>query len=148
MSAEDRDQLASELEEFGCRETDDPDIADARHYYKVEKWDAAELNVEALLYASNDPAGRLMFQVTGAFAEFERSMIRQRINAGLKRALDAGKQLGRPRIDSALEKRIQSQLRAGKGILKVAAECGVASGTVQRIKREMEESRPLGSAAA
>jgi DNA invertase Pin-like site-specific DNA recombinase len=29
------------------------------------------------------PAGRLMFQVTGAFAEFERSMIRQRINAGL-----------------------------------------------------------------
>jgi DNA invertase Pin-like site-specific DNA recombinase len=89
-----------------------------------------------------------MFQVTGAFAEFERSMIRQRINAGLKRALDAGKQLGRPRIDSALEKRIQSQLRAGKGILKVAAECGVGSGTVQRIKREMEESRPLGSAAA
>jgi DNA invertase Pin-like site-specific DNA recombinase len=34
------------------------------------------------------PAGRLMFQVTGAFAEFERSMIRQRINAGLKRAVE------------------------------------------------------------
>jgi DNA invertase Pin-like site-specific DNA recombinase len=32
------------------------------------------------------PAGRLMFQITGAFAEFERSMIRQRIRAGLKRA--------------------------------------------------------------
>ena len=39
-----------------------------------------------------------MFQVTGAFAEFERSMIRQRVNAGLKRAVDAGKQLGRPRM--------------------------------------------------
>ena len=48
----------------------------------------------------------------------------------------------------ALERRIQSQLRAGKGILKVAAECGVGSGTVQRIKREMEESRPLASDAA
>jgi DNA invertase Pin-like site-specific DNA recombinase len=83
------------------------------------------------------PAGRLMFQVTGAFAEFERSMIRQRINAGLKRAVDAGKRLGRPRIGPVLEKRIQSQLRAGKGMLKVAAECGVGSGTVQRIKREM-----------
>src|SRR3984885_127996 len=94
------------------------------------------------------PAGRLMFQVTGAFAEFERSMIRQRVHAGLKRAVDAGKQLGRPRIDPALEKRIQSQLRAGKGILKVAAECGVGSGTVQRIKREMEEGRPLASAEA
>ncbi len=94
------------------------------------------------------PAGRLMFQITGAFAEFERSMIRQRVNAGLKRAVDAGKQLGRPRIDPALEKRIQSQLLAGKGMLKVAAECGVGSGTVQRIKREMEKSRPLESAAA
>jgi hypothetical protein len=48
----------------------------------------------------------------------------------------------------ALEKRIQNQLRAGKGMLKVAAECGVGSGTVQRIKREMEEGRPLESDAA
>jgi DNA invertase Pin-like site-specific DNA recombinase len=94
------------------------------------------------------PAGKLMFQITGAFAEFERSMIRQRVNAGLKRAVDAGKHLGRPRIDLALEKRIQNQLRAGKGMLKVAAECGVGSGTVQRIKRETEESRPLESDAA
>jgi DNA invertase Pin-like site-specific DNA recombinase len=62
-----------------------------------------------------------VFQVTGAFAEFERSMIRQRVHAGLKR-----------------EKRIQAQLRAGKGILKVAREIGVGTGTVHRIKREME----------
>ena len=32
------------------------------------------------------PAGKLMFQITGPFAEIERSMIRQRVNAGLKRA--------------------------------------------------------------
>ena len=38
--------------------------------------------------------------------------------------------------------------RAGKGMLKVAAEYGVGSGTVQRIKREMEQDRPLESAAA
>jgi DNA invertase Pin-like site-specific DNA recombinase len=38
------------------------------------------------------PAGRLMFQITGAFAEFERSMIRQRVRAGLKRAVESGKQ--------------------------------------------------------
>ena len=44
------------------------------------------------------PAGRLMFQVTGAFAEFERSMIRQRVNAGIQRAIERGKQLGRPKI--------------------------------------------------
>jgi DNA invertase Pin-like site-specific DNA recombinase len=94
------------------------------------------------------PAGRLMFQITGAFAEFERGMIRQRINAGLKRAVEAGKQLGRPKIDPALEKRIQSQLRAGKGMLKVAAEFGVGSGTVQRVAREMRGERPFDGAAA
>jgi DNA invertase Pin-like site-specific DNA recombinase len=65
-------------------------------------------------------------------------MIRQRVNAGLKRAGAQGKQLGRPRINAALEKRIQAQLRTGKGILKVARECGVGSGTVQRIRHEMK----------
>jgi DNA invertase Pin-like site-specific DNA recombinase len=83
------------------------------------------------------PAGKLMFQVCGAFAEFERSMIRQRVHAGLKRAVAQGKQLGRPRIDTALEKRIQTQLRLGKGILKVARGLGVGSGTVQRVRQEM-----------
>jgi DNA invertase Pin-like site-specific DNA recombinase len=83
------------------------------------------------------PAGKLMFQITGAFAEFERSIIRQRVNAGLKRARDAGKQLGRPRIDPALEKRFQRQLQAGKGMLSVAKEYGVGTGAVQRIAREM-----------
>jgi DNA invertase Pin-like site-specific DNA recombinase len=84
------------------------------------------------------PAGRLMFQVTGAFAEFERSMIRQRVNAGLKRAVEQGKRLGRPKVSPAIEKRIQSQLRAKKGMLAIAKECGVGTGTVQRIKREMD----------
>jgi DNA invertase Pin-like site-specific DNA recombinase len=90
------------------------------------------------------PAGRLMFQITGAFAEFERSMIRQRINAGLKRAVEAGQRLGRPRIPAELEKRIQGLLRTKKGMLAIAKECGVGTGTVQRIAREMaEEGRPF-----
>jgi hypothetical protein len=69
-------------------------------------------------------------------------------HAGLKRAVDAGKRLGRPRIDLALEKRIKGRLRADKAILKVAAECGVGSGTVKRIKREMVGKRRLESVAA
>jgi hypothetical protein len=44
-----------------------------------------------------------MYQVTGAFAEFERGIIRQRVHAGLKRAGAQGRQLGRPRIDAALD---------------------------------------------
>jgi hypothetical protein len=54
MPAEDAEELARELGEFGYRETDDPDEADGRRYYKVEKWDAAEVHVTELLHASND----------------------------------------------------------------------------------------------
>jgi hypothetical protein len=54
MSVEDKDELARELNEFGLRETSDPDEADRRSLYKVEKWDVAELHIEALLHASND----------------------------------------------------------------------------------------------
>jgi DNA invertase Pin-like site-specific DNA recombinase len=91
------------------------------------------------------PAGRLMFQITGAFAEFERSMIRQQVRAGLKRAVEKGSILGRPKIGAELERRIQAQLRAGKGILATAKELGVGTGTVHRIARAM---RPFESAAA
>lgn len=89
------------------------------------------------------PTGRLMFQVTGAFAEFGRRMIKRRINAGLKRAIVQGKQLGRPRISPAIENRIQGLLRAKKGMLAIAKECGVGSGTVQRVAREMRGESPF-----
>jgi DNA invertase Pin-like site-specific DNA recombinase len=45
------------------------------------------------------PAGRMFFHVTGAFAEFERDMIRSRVNAGLARARTRGVRLGRPKTD-------------------------------------------------
>jgi hypothetical protein len=54
MSADERDELAREFEEVGFRETDDPDEADRRSYYKVEKWDSTEQHVFQLLHASND----------------------------------------------------------------------------------------------
>jgi DNA invertase Pin-like site-specific DNA recombinase len=96
-----------------------------------------DLYLDQQAIATTTPAGKLMFQVTGAFAEFERSMIRQRVRAGLKRAVERGATLGRPKISPGVEKRIQSQLRAGKGILKVARELGLGTSTVQRIAREM-----------
>jgi DNA invertase Pin-like site-specific DNA recombinase len=89
------------------------------------------------------PAGKAMFQMLGVFAEFERSIIQERVRAGLRRAKGEGKQLGRPKIDPALEKQIQSQLRAGKGMLAIAKDVGVGSGTVQRVAREMKSARPF-----
>src|SRR5213592_2236718 len=76
-------------------------------------------------------------QVTGAFAEFERSMIRQRVKAGLKRAVAQGIKLGRPKIDSTIERRVRRQLAKGVGILKVAKSLGIGTGTVQRISNEL-----------
>jgi DNA invertase Pin-like site-specific DNA recombinase len=83
------------------------------------------------------PMGKLVFQVTGAFAEFERSIIRQRIKAGLKRAMAEGTRVGRPKVDVALERKAQKELKKGVGILRVAKTLGLGTGTVQRIKQEM-----------
>ena len=54
ISIEDYDELAQEFAEFGYRETSDPTDADRRNFYKVEKWDAAGLHIEALIHASID----------------------------------------------------------------------------------------------
>jgi DNA invertase Pin-like site-specific DNA recombinase len=72
----------------------------------------------------------------GVFAEFERSMIRERVNAGIARAKDAGIHCGRPPpIASTLEERIREALATpGRpGLHKIAKQFGVGTGTVQRI---------------
>jgi DNA invertase Pin-like site-specific DNA recombinase len=83
------------------------------------------------------PAGRMFFQVTGAFAEFERAMIRSRVTAGLARAKARGVRLGRPKTGSKVEAAIRARLAAGAGIKKVARAVGVGTGTVSRIKATM-----------
>ena len=81
------------------------------------------------------PGGKAMFQMMGVFAEFERAMIRERVNAGLARAREQGKTLGRPRLDGDTEKAIRKALQKGDiGMRKIAVKFGVATGTVQRIK--------------
>src|SRR5438045_9790077 len=56
------------------------------------------------------PAGKAMFQMMGVFSEFERSMIRERVRAGLARAKSEGKRLGRPTIAADVEERIRAAL--------------------------------------
>jgi DNA invertase Pin-like site-specific DNA recombinase len=87
------------------------------------------------------PAGKAMFQMMGVFAEFERSMIVARINAGLARARlhprKGAKAIGRPRISAAKEREIKAALGTGIGINKIARQCGVGSGTVMRVKQQL-----------
>ena len=86
---------------------------------------------------TSTPAGRALFQMMGVFAEFERAMIRERVNSGIARAKSKGQRFGRPKIEAELEEKIRGLLRAGHGILKTASLAGVGSGTVQRIKAAM-----------
>jgi DNA invertase Pin-like site-specific DNA recombinase len=80
------------------------------------------------------PAGKAMFQMMGVFAEFERAMIQERVRAGLRRAKDEGKKLGRPRIAPELESRILAALKEGESIRRVAGKFNINASTVQRIK--------------
>ena len=86
---------------------------------------------------TSTPSGRAMFQMLGVFAEFERAMIRERVNAGLARARAEGRRLGRPTVAPEKEARIKRALATGKkGIRKIASDVGVGVSVVQRIKAE------------
>jgi DNA invertase Pin-like site-specific DNA recombinase len=79
------------------------------------------------------PSGKLMFQVTGAFAEFERAMIRQRIHAGLRRAVANGKTLGRPLNNPGALDKARQALGSGMGINMVARQAGFAANSLRVI---------------
>ncbi|MBS0642249.1 MAG: recombinase family protein, partial [Proteobacteria bacterium] len=86
------------------------------------------------------PHGRAMLQMAAVFAELERGMIRERVNAGLARAKAQGKRLGRPPVSPKTERAIRAELATGAGILKVAKALGVGVGTVSRIKAQRAPS--------
>jgi DNA invertase Pin-like site-specific DNA recombinase len=86
------------------------------------------------------PSGRAMFQMMGVFAEFEREMIRDRVNAGLAVIKETGKNkhgdvvtLGRPKVSTKVENRIKELRAEGMGILKVAKTVGCGVSVVQRL---------------
>jgi DNA invertase Pin-like site-specific DNA recombinase len=87
---------------------------------------------------SGTPAGKAMIHMCVVFAEFELGVIKERINAGLARARANGTQLGRPRIGKDVERRVTRELAKGTGVIKIARTIGIGTGTVQRIKREMQ----------
>ena len=80
------------------------------------------------------PAGKAMFQMLGVFAEFERSMIQERVKAGLARARAEGKTLGRPRVvNDKLTAAVLAAKREGMSIRKIATHVGASVGTVQGV---------------
>ena len=80
------------------------------------------------------PAGRLMFQIVGAMAEFERALIQERVKSGLQNARKKGKRLGRPRtrVDAA---KVAELRKAGASWREISRELRVPLGTLHRIGR-------------
>jgi DNA invertase Pin-like site-specific DNA recombinase len=95
------------------------------------------------------PAGKALFGMMGVFAEFERSIIQERVRAGLRRARSEGKRLGRPPINPKKRERIQEALRVpGRpGVRVIAKQFGVDPSTVQAINAEMAR-RPFDGSSA
>jgi DNA invertase Pin-like site-specific DNA recombinase len=88
------------------------------------------------------PAGRLTYQVLGAVAEFERGMIRARINAGLSKAKALGKHLGRPQRWTSDQADHAVKLRAeGRSWRSVAMAVGLPTRTVRRAVDAVAKAR-------
>ena len=85
------------------------------------------------------PSGRLMFQIIGAMAEFERSLIVERVKAGMRNARAKGKQISRPPrtfLTPDIRKSIGEAYRNEEGSLRqLAARFGTSVGMVQRCIR-------------
>jgi DNA invertase Pin-like site-specific DNA recombinase len=96
-----------------------------------------ETRVELFLHQqgldTTTSAGRAMFGMLSVFAEFERSIIRERVVAGMRRAKAKGKAIGRPAIPSAKRLAIRKAYMAGGvGLRTVARKFGVGVETVRR----------------
>jgi len=77
------------------------------------------------------PAGRMVFTVLGAVAELERSLIAERVRAGLRNARAKGKRLGRPpvAVDAARIGRLRTQ---GRSVRQIASELGYSRSLVHK----------------
>jgi DNA invertase Pin-like site-specific DNA recombinase len=91
------------------------------------------------------PAGRLLTQTLGAFAEFERAMIRERTMSGLAHARKAGKHIGRKRALSPQQRaEIIERVENGQGSpAHLASLFRVSRSTVQRVLREHRAQEAL-----
>ena len=112
-------------------------LVDLLHTIESLKACNVDLYLDQQAIDTTTPAGKLMLQMCGAFAEFERSMLQARIHAGLRRAGANGRTLGRPLNDPDAVAKARDEVARGIGINRVAKLVGLSNGTVQRIKGEM-----------
>jgi DNA invertase Pin-like site-specific DNA recombinase len=86
---------------------------------------------------SRTPSGKLSFSIFAAIAQFEREIIKDRINAGLERARADGKKLGRPtNVNDNTRIAVRLMREKGASIHSIAKELRIGVGTTQKILKE------------
>jgi len=109
------------------------------------------LGIEFVSYSeqmdTSTPAGKMVFTVLGAVAELERSLIVERVKAGLRNARAKGKRIGRPHV--FVDARRVATLRAGGASWpQIAKQLGVGVGTAYRAHQKLSRNRSSLAAAA
>jgi len=80
---------------------------------------------------TSSPLGSAIFTIISAVAQLERDIIAERVKAGLRRARENGKKLGRPRVAVDADK-IAALRAQGRSWREIAEELGIGKGTAQR----------------
>ncbi len=100
------------------------------------------LGVDFISYQENvdttTPQGELVFGMMASLAQFESSLIGERVRAGMARARAQGKRVSRPPIPAATRRRIEELAREGRSINGIAKELKVAYGTAWNYVKAME----------
>ena len=111
---------------------------------QLQGWGVGFVSLRDAGIDTTTAAGRLMLQLVGAFAEFERSLIQERVIAGVRRAQAAGTHCGRPKVEFDLRPAL-AMLDQGHGLKTTAKAIGITRTTLrQRLLEAGEWPRPRG----
>ena len=92
------------------------------------------------------PAGKLVFAIFAGLAEFERELIRERVNAGLVAAREEGRIGGRPKLEDARVHELRGRLARRQSWRTIAREMGISQATISRYaKHEPGEAQASGA---
>ena len=120
------------------------DVMDLIHFVEKIRSRGAHLRVlTGLVMDTTTAAGRMMFHVSAAFAEFERALIVERTQAGLAAARERGRIGGRaPVLTPEKQAKARKMLLAGQPVAKVAAALGVSKSVIYLNRRAL--MAPIG----
>lgn len=113
----------------------------------VKKGVSVKFIKENLIFnSSKDPMANLTLQIMGAFAEFERNMIRARQREGIDAAKKKGKHLGRPhKIDNKMKTIVKEKREGCQSIRSIAKDLMVSRATIYKVIEQLNESPGIES---